>query len=81
MVDLIKKSDCTGCKMCEDICPCGAITFRNEKDGFWYPVVDSENVQGADYVLANVRYKEHIQVKIKENRKSTQPGLEMTGHG
>ena len=42
MVDLIKKSDCTGCKMCEDICPCGAITFRNEKDGFWYPVVDSE---------------------------------------
>ena len=67
MVDLIKKSDCTGCKMCEDICPCGAITFRNE--------------QGADYVLANVRYKEHIQVKIKENRKSTQPGLEMSGHG
>lgn len=42
MVDSIKKSDCTGCKMCGDICPCSAITFKDGNDGFWYPIVNSE---------------------------------------
>jgi ferredoxin len=31
MVETIKKSDCTGCKMCGDICPVNAISFENQK--------------------------------------------------
>ena len=39
-IEKILKTDCTGCKMCGDICPVQAITFEINKQGFWYPVVD-----------------------------------------
>ena len=61
--------------------PVAQSPLEMKKIDFGIQLLIVKNVQGADYVLANVRYKEHIQVKIKENRKSTQPGLEMTGHG
>lgn len=40
MVDTIEKKDCTGCKMCKDICPFGAIEFICDKQGFWYPKIN-----------------------------------------
>lgn len=42
MIHAIKKEQCTGCKMCADICPCDAISFEADQEGFWYPKVDSE---------------------------------------
>ncbi|HBJ1647389.1 Coenzyme F420 hydrogenase/dehydrogenase, beta subunit C-terminal domain [Clostridium botulinum] len=42
MIDNIKKSDCTGCKMCGDICPVNAISFKEDECGFWYPSVEVE---------------------------------------
>ena len=38
----IEKENCTGCKMCADICPFGAISFEEDHEGFWYPKVDEE---------------------------------------
>jgi coenzyme F420-reducing hydrogenase beta subunit len=40
MVDVYKKEQCNGCKMCADICPRQAIGFETDKEGFWYPTVD-----------------------------------------
>ncbi len=40
MIDLKKKENCTGCKACGDVCPKDAITFRTDKEGFWYPEID-----------------------------------------
>lgn len=40
MIDGIERIKCTGCKMCSDICPSGAISYHSDKKGFWYPVVD-----------------------------------------
>lgn len=37
----IKKVDCSGCKMCGDICPKTAIEFTIDSEGFWYPSVNS----------------------------------------
>lgn len=37
----IKKEDCTGCEMCKELCPIGAIEFEI-KNGFRFPVVDEE---------------------------------------
>ena len=40
MIDTIKQMDCTGCKMCKDVCPKDAISYWTDREGFWYPVVD-----------------------------------------
>lgn len=40
MKEIIEKSKCCGCNACGDVCPKGAITFQNDKEGFWYPVID-----------------------------------------
>lgn len=40
MIDTIQKKQCSGCKMCADICPVNAITYETDRYGFDYPVVD-----------------------------------------
>lgn len=40
MINEIEKKDCTGCKMCADICPVQAIEYTVDNEGFWYPTVD-----------------------------------------
>ena len=40
MIDSIKQMNCTGCKMCKDICPRDAISYETDREGFWYPKVD-----------------------------------------
>ena len=40
MIDTISKTECTGCKMCADICPQHAIRFETDEKGFWYPKTD-----------------------------------------
>lgn len=40
MIDTIKQMDCTGCKMCKDVCPKDAISYWTDREGFWYPKVD-----------------------------------------
>lgn len=41
MIDkIITSQQCTGCKMCGDLCPNCAISFKYDEYGFWMPVVD-----------------------------------------
>ena len=42
MIDSIEKIDCTGCKMCKDVCPVEAIFYDIDREGFWYPKVDND---------------------------------------
>ena len=41
MISISNKSDCCGCNACGDVCPCGAITFITDEEGFLYPHVDA----------------------------------------
>lgn len=40
MIKIQNKVDCCGCNACGDICGKNAITFKTDKEGFWYPEVD-----------------------------------------
>ena len=42
MISLNNKADCCGCNACGDACGKGAITFKTDNEGFWYPEVDME---------------------------------------
>ena len=42
MIHITDKTNCCGCNACGDICGKNAITFKTDKEGFWYPEVDRE---------------------------------------
>ena len=42
-IDLLNKHyGCTGCRMCEQICPKGAISMKQDDEGFIVPIIDKE---------------------------------------
>lgn len=42
MINISKKKDCCGCNACGDVCPKHSITFKIDKEGFWYPEVEMD---------------------------------------
>lgn len=42
MIEIKDKRDCCGCNACGDVCAHGAITFKIDQEGFWYPEVDKD---------------------------------------
>lgn len=42
MIQITDKVECCGCNACGDICPKGAITFKTDMEGFWYPEVNKD---------------------------------------
>lgn len=42
MQEIAKKSKCTGCTVCVNVCPKHAITMREGNDGFLYPFIDEK---------------------------------------
>ena len=41
METIIEKNNCCGCKACADICRNDAISFSSDREGFWYPEIDT----------------------------------------
>lgn len=41
MINITNKINCCGCNACGDVCAHGAISFKTDKEGFWYPEVDA----------------------------------------
>ena len=46
MITINDKEQCCGCNACGDVCAKGAITFRTDGEGIWYPHVDRERCVG-----------------------------------
>ncbi len=42
MITLTDKIKCTGCTACEQICPVGAISMEQDKEGFFAPFIDDK---------------------------------------
>ena len=56
MINISKKKDCCGCNACGDVCPKHSITFKIDKEGFWYPEVEMDTCSIVIYVRRCVRY-------------------------
>jgi len=41
-VEICEKNKCTGCLLCESVCPKGAVKIREDSAGFLYPFVETE---------------------------------------
>jgi len=39
-ISVLPHEDCCGCRACGDCCPVSCITFKEDKEGFFYPAVD-----------------------------------------
>ena len=39
-IKIDNKESCVGCNACGDICPRGAIQFKEDGEGFYYPEID-----------------------------------------
>lgn len=39
---IVKQAKCTGCKACADACLNDAISYKVDKEGFWYPKINRE---------------------------------------
>ncbi len=48
MIQIRDKVKCTGCYACENICPKSCITMKMDKEGFYYPEVDTEKCVNCD---------------------------------
>jgi len=42
MINIVKKSDCSGCYSCANICPKECISIKLDDEGFGYPSIDKE---------------------------------------
>ena len=43
-----EKEYCCGCSACSAICPKNCISMEEDTEGFYYPVVDDELIEGDD---------------------------------
>ncbi|MEE0945222.1 MAG: Coenzyme F420 hydrogenase/dehydrogenase, beta subunit C-terminal domain [Acutalibacteraceae bacterium] len=41
-IDVIKKTQCSGCSACAQICPKECINMQQDKEGFLYPTINAE---------------------------------------
>lgn len=68
MINISNKIECCGCNACGDVCAHGAISFKTDKEGFWYPEVDAEKCSDCG-LCENVCPMLHKQEKNAEEPK------------
>lgn len=54
---------CTGCQMCETVCPYNAITIKSDSDGFYKPYVNDELCKNCSICKKTcIKYDENVRI-------------------
>lgn len=88
MIDVLDRKDCTGCALCADICPKGAISMVSDATtGFKYPVINRESCIGCNLCekkcpsLSLVPKNKNIIKAVAANNKNIETRFESTSGG
>ena len=65
-VKQVPKADCTGCRACKNICPVNCITFEQDTEGFYYPVIDEKECIHCGLCLKTCHKREKAADRKKE---------------
>lgn len=77
--DTKDKFSCYGCKACQDACPVHAITMEEDKEGFWYPVINEETCIHCNLCRkVCIYHKFQDEAVIEEKKKSRSVQQEQT---
>lgn len=63
-VSNLKKSECCGCGMCVEICPCDAIRLVEDEAGFVYPSVEKNKCNECGLCRKACAFNHTIEVKL-----------------
>lgn len=59
-VEEVNKGSCTGCGACCNLCPTGAITMREDSEGFIYPVINKDECTSCGLCYSKCPAENHI---------------------
>lgn len=70
---IVDNGQCTGCMKCQYLCKVGAITFKNNEEGFLIPIVDNKSCISCGNCLKNcsvndVLKKEPVKILAARNK-------------
>lgn len=54
------KDECCGCSACFAVCPVGAISMKEDREGFLYPRINSKECIGCQKCLKVCAFKKDI---------------------
>lgn len=66
-MQVVSKNECTGCTLCKNICPKGAITMDEDKNGFKYPRIDKNKCINCGLCRKKCPINEQNYNKLKNN--------------
>lgn len=67
----VSKSQCCGCRACEQICPRAAITMRFDDEGFLYPKIDYDQCINCNQCVSVCVFKEKHLPELPKQPKRT----------
>ena len=69
-IDIIPQNKCFSCRSCEQICPASAITFEENNEGFYYPLINERKCKNCGLCVKHCPVMSKLHTNQNYNQKS-----------